>query len=280
MNNILKTLLPVFAVMLLFSCGDKPADTVKNDSLKENPLMKGLSEQEQEELRKIIASIPVPFTLLNQVAESGLPYHNEFLNAETNVSNYNTAEAKAVNIGVYGSDIAYMIAFERLAESGAYLKTIRQLADEVVIPTAFDESSMKRYEIHASNQDSMQNLIYSSYVRIDSTLQSNERFALAALVVTSGWIESLYLTTQQLGNQERSESNKLLYEMLGEQQTHTDNILSMLSMFPEDSLMVSIATDVNSFKLKSSPVNEYTVEELTLITQHIAAMRNKLITIH
>jgi hypothetical protein len=280
MHKFLRTFLPVFAALWLFSCGDKPAEVVKNDTLKENPLMKGLSEEEQEELRKIIADIPVPFSLLNQVAEAGLPFHREFLNPETNVANYSTAEAKAINIGIYGSDIAYIIAFERLSESGSYLKTIRQLTDEVVIPTAFDESSMKRYEIHAANQDSMQSMIYDSYVRIDSTLQSNERFALATLVVTSGWVESLYLTTQQIGNQERTETNKLLFDILGDQQEHTDNILSMLSMFPQDSMMTSLATEVNELKLKSSPATEYTVEELANVTQHIAAMRNKLISIH
>jgi hypothetical protein len=253
---------------------------VKNDTLKENPLMQGLSEEEQEELRKIIADIPVPFSLLNQVAESGLPFHKEFLNPETNAGNYSTAEAKAINIGIYGSDIAYIIAFERLSESGAYLKSIRRLTDEVVIPTAFDDAAMKRYEMHAANQDSMQSLIYDSYVRIDSSLQNNERFALATLVVTSGWVESLYLTTQQIGNQERSESNNLLFDILADQQEHTDEIAAMLSMFPQDSLMISLAADVKTMQLKSSPVNEYTVEELTQVTAHIAAMRNKLITIH
>jgi hypothetical protein len=280
MKKILNLLLSVTAASLLFSCGEKPVEVVKNDTLKENPLMQGLSEEEQEELRKIIADIPVPFSLLNQVAESGLPFHKEFLNPETNVGNYNTAEAKAINIGIYGSDIAYIIAFERLSESGAYLKSIRQLTDEVVIPTAFDDAAMKRYEMHAANQDSMQSLIYDSYVRIDSSLQNNERFALATLVVTSGWVESLYLTTQQIGNQQRSESNKLLFDILADQQEHTDEIAAMLSMFPQDSLMISLADDVKALQLKSSPVNEYTVEELTQVTAHIAAMRNKLITIH
>lgn len=280
MGKLVRTFLPVFVALCFFSCGEKTVEAVKNDTLKENPFMKGLSEEEQEELRKIIAEIPVPFTLLNQVAEAGLPFHKEFLNRENNVANYNTAEAKAINIGIYGSDIAYIIAFERLNESGSYLKSIRQLADEVVVPTAFDESAIKRYEIHATNQDSMQSMIYDSYIRIDSTLQSNERFALATLVVTSGWVESLYLTTQQIGNQERTESNKLLFDILGDQQEHTDNILSMLSMFPKDSLMTSLAADVNALKLKSSPVTEYTVEELTNVTLHIAAMRNKLISIH
>lgn len=279
MGKLVRTFLPVFVALWFFSCGEKTVEAVKNDTLKENPFMKGLSEEEQEKLRKIIAEIPVPFMLLNQVAEAGLPFHKEFLNRENNVANYNTAEAKAINIGIYGSDIAYIIAFERLNESGSYLKSIRQLADEVVVPTAFDESAIKRYEIHATNQDSMQNMIYDSYVRIDSTLQSNERFALATLVVTGGWVESLYLTTQQIGNQERTESNKLLFDILGDQQEHTDNILSMLSMFPKDSLMTSLAADVNALKLKSSPVTEYTFEELTNVTLHIAAMRNKLISI-
>lgn len=280
MKHLLKYLTCLTAALIFTSCSDKPDTAVKSDTLKENPLMQGLSEKEQEELRKIIASIPVPFTLLNQVAESGLPYHKEYLNPESNAANYNTAEAQAINIGIYGSDIAYIIAFERLGESGTYLKTIRQLADAVVIPTAFDESTMKKYQVHAENQDSMQSMIYDSYVRIDSTLQNNERFALAALVVTSGWVESIYLTTQQIGNEARSEKTQLLYDMLGEQQQHTDNIVSMLSMFPDDSLMISLTNDIKAFRQISSPSNEYTVDDLKEVRLNIAAIRNKLTAIH
>lgn len=261
------------------SCGNKPVDVVKNDSLKENPLMAGLSEVEQDELRKIIASIPIPFAILNQVSGSGLPYKKELLNPDINVPNYNTAEGQAVNIGVYGADMAYIIAFERLGESGPYLKSVRQLADAVVIPTVFDEKSLKQYDVQSKQQDSLQVLMYSSYTRIDSTLQSNERFGLAALVVTGGWIESLYLTTQQLGNAPRTDSNKLLYDMLDEQQKHTDNVISMLSMFPKDSLFIELNAEVTEFKKLSSPAGEYTPEELEKVTNQLAAIRNKLVSI-
>lgn len=267
------------AYCALTACGEKPTETVKNDSVKENPLMKNLTEQEQEELRKIIASIPIPFAILNNVSESGLPYNKEFLNPETKVSQYNTAEGQAVNIGIYGADVAYIIAFERLGESGAYLKSIRQLADAVVIPTVFDESSMNKYQVNSDKQDSMQKMIYTSYTKIDSTLQSNERFGLAALVVTGGWVESLYLTTQQLGNAAKSDSNKLLYDMLDEQQKHTDRIISMLAMFPNDSVFVELHHDITELKKISSPAAEYTPEELEKVSAQLAAIRSKLVNI-
>lgn len=267
------------AYCLLAGCGDKPMEVVKNDSVKENPLMKNLSEKEQEELRKIIASIPIPFKIMNQVSGSGLAYKKEILNPETNVSKYNTAEGQAVNIGVYGADMAYMIAFERLGESGAYLRSVRQLADAVVIPTVFDEASMQKYQVNSDKQDSVQKMMYSSYTRIDSTLQSNERFGLAALVVTGGWIESLYITTQQLGNEKRTEENKLLYDMLDEQQKHMDDIISMLGMFPADSIFINLHTDINELKKLSSPAAEYTPEELEKVTAQLAAIRSKLISI-
>lgn len=267
------------AQLFVIGCGEKPAEVVKNDSVKENPLMKNLTEQEQEELRKIISSIPIPFTILNKVSESGLPYKKEILNPETNVSQYNTAEGQAVNIGIYGADVAYIIAFERLDESGAYLKSVRQLADAVVIPTVFDETAMNKYQVNADKQDSMQKMIYTSYTKIDSTLQSNERFGLAALVVTGGWIESLYLTTQQLGNAPKSDSNKLLYDMLDEQQKHTDRIISMLAMFPNDSVFVELHHDISELKKISSPAAEYTPEEIEKVTAQLAAIRTKLVNI-
>ncbi len=264
---------------LLMSCGDKPTEVIKNDTANDNPLMNGLSENEQEELRKIIASIPIPFTIINQVAGSGLPYQKEILNPEANVSKYNTAEGQAVNIGVYGADMAYIIAFERLGESGAYLKSVRVLADAVVIPTVFDAKSMENYQMNSEKQDSLQKMMFSSYTKIDSTLQSNERFGLAALVVTGGWIESLYITTQQLNNQEKTDKNKLLYDMLDEQQKHTDNVISMLAMFPNDSLFIKMHNDVVELKKMSSPASEYTPEELEKVTLQLLAIRTKLVSI-
>lgn len=268
----------ITAYCTLVSCGDKPTGLVKNDSIKENPLMQNLSDTEREELRKLIASIPIPFEIMNKVSGAGFPYKKEMLNPETNVSKYNTAEGQALNIGVYGSDMAYMIAFERLGESGAYLKTVRQLADAVVIPTVFDEASMKRYQA-SSDHDSVQNMMYSSYTKIDSTLQSNERFGLAVLVVTGGWIESLYLTTQQLNGEAKNDSNKLLYEMLNEQQKHTGEVLSMLDMFPEDSLFKTLRDEVAAFQKISSPGTEYTPDELLAATTQLAMLRGKLISI-
>jgi hypothetical protein len=262
----------------LSSCGDKPGEPVKNDSVRENPLMKNLSEKEQEELRKIIGNIPIPFEIMSKVSGSGLPYKKDMLNPDANVSKYNKAEGQAVNIGVYGADMAYMIAFERLGESGAYLKSVRILADAVVIPTVFDEVAMKNYQVNSS-QDSVQQMMYTSYTRIDSTLQSNERFGLAALVVAGGWIESLYLTTEQLNGEAKTENTKLLYEMLDEQQKHTDDVISMLAMFPNDSLFIELHRDVTGFKKISSPAAEYTVEELAAVTAHVAAMRSKLVSI-
>lgn len=268
----------IIACCVLTSCGDKP-DTVKNDTVKENPLMKNLTEQEQEELRNLIASIPIPVAIMNKVAGSGLPYKKDLLNLPANVSRYNTAEGQAINIGVYGADMAYVIAFERLGESGDYLRSVRLLADAVVIPTVFDENAMNKYQLNSDKQDSLQNMMYDSYTKIDSTLQSNERFGLAALVVTGGWIESLYLTTQQLGNEARTDSNKLLYDMLDEQQKHTDKIISLLGMFPNDSIFVELQSDITEYKKLSSPAMEYTTEDLTSITSQIAAIRRKLIDI-
>jgi hypothetical protein len=138
---------------------------------------------------------------------------------------------------------------------------------------------MERYHMHSDKQDSLQKMMYSSYTRIDSTLQSNERFGLAALVVTGGWIESLYLTTQQLGGAPKSDANKLLYDMLDEQQKHTDNVVSMLAMFPDDSLFAGLRADVVELKQLSSPAAEYTPEELEKVTAQLAAIRSRLVSI-
>jgi hypothetical protein len=67
--------------------------------------------------------------------------------------------------------------------------------------------------------------------------------------------------------------------MLDEQQKHTDDIISMLAMFPNDSLFLDLHTDVSEYKKLSSPVAEYTPDELAAVTAHLASIRMKLVDI-
>ncbi|MBI3510011.1 MAG: hypothetical protein HY064_05065 [Bacteroidetes bacterium] len=272
------------AALGIFSCsGDKPNDATHNDSVGDTSSDIGnVPDSVKQKFRKLVAALPVPFEVLNRFSGAHLPYHGELLNPPDNADRYNGGNIEAVNLGIYGADIAYMISQNNLGESAPYMKSIRRLSDEIVIPTAFDEMIMKRYGDNKDSKDSMQSIITDSYHRIDNTLQSNDRLTLATLVICGGWIESIYLTTQHIGTEQQNEKNKVLFDMLTMQQPYIEKIDDLLSSFPNDSTCAMIYRDMKSMQ-DVFPSSEMSPEifsaQLQKLDAIIAKDRNQLVKV-
>lgn len=277
----------VFSALLLggiSSCaGDKPTDSGHGDSLRDTitSFVPG-NDSLRARFRKLVTSMPVPFEILNRFSGAKLPFMPQLPNQPDNASQYADAQSQALNLGIYGADLAYMISQDKLAESGPYLRSIRRLSDAVVIPSAFDEGILNRYESNKERKDSLQLLVNTSYRRIDSTLQGNDRLLLASLVIYGGWLESIYLTTQHIGDTPQNEKNKVLYDMLAMQKPYISNITELLASFPDDSLCSQLSRDMTGVK-ETFPTNDLSPTEfsarLSKLRERIAAIRNRLVHI-
>ncbi|HTL80858.1 MAG TPA: hypothetical protein VL651_04100 [Bacteroidia bacterium] len=282
----MKKILPfiLFSTALFFSCsGDKPVDTPPTDSIPDSIIANStLPDSTKAKFRMIVTALPVPFDILNRFSGAHLPFHGEFLNAPDHCGSYTLGKDQALNLGIYGADLAYMISQDKLGESAPFLKSIRTLSDAIVIPTAFDANILSRYETNSSRKDSMQMLVNTSYKRIDSTLQSNDRLVLASLVIYGGWLESMYLTTQHIGNEKQNDKNKVLFDMLSLQQPYVDNITELLAQFPSDSTCAWLHRDIISMN-SAFPKPEMTPDDfskqLLVLNAKLVATRNKIVNI-
>lgn len=279
---------PILLTALLltgaWSCsGDKPegngGDTLQPDSLGG---LSGISDSTRMKFVKLVNALPVPFDILERFSGAHLPYRVDLANKPENAALYPDAESEALNLGIYGADLAYMISQDKLPEAGAYLKSVRRLSDAVVVPSAFDESILSRYESNKMQKDSMQLLVNTSYQRIDSTLQGNDRLALATLIIYGGWIESLYLTTQHIGDEKQTEKNKVLFDMLAMQEPHLENIIALLNTFPQDSSCSWLYRETSglrsTFPQSSMPPDQF-AEKLRGLRDKVSAIRNKLVQV-
>jgi hypothetical protein len=279
------TLLSLIASMLVFanySCGDKPGD-VRTDSLTDSmPDFSGLSDSAKTRFKKIMSALPVPFDIMKQFSGAKLPYKGNLLSNPDNAGQYSETRAQALNLGIYGADMAYNISQDKLSESGPYLGSVRRLSDAIVIPSAFDASVLSRYDVNKNLKDSMQILMSNSYKRIDSTLQSSDRLMQATLVIYGGWLESMYITTQHIGDEPQTDKNKVLYDMLAAQQPYIATISDLLVSFPNDSTCAWLYRETEKMAAVF-PTGDLTAgkfsERLKLLRDMIAEVRNKLIRV-
>ncbi len=247
----MKTRFPLIVWIIITSLGascgsdetDQRMDSIFNsDTLVHN----AMNDSVRERIKQFFSTIPVPFDILNKLSNSKLVFNADILSNTAQVGQITDPNLQALNLGIYGADMALLITQSRLSDSGPYLKSVRTLADAIVVPNAFDETTMKRFDNNRNNQDSLQKLVYSSYMRVDTTLISNDRQALASLVLSGGWLESLYLTSTMIDSTEKDDKNATLYEIMEEQRLHLEQLTGLLQLFPDDSTCSQLAREMNA----------------------------------
>ncbi|MCE2773195.1 MAG: hypothetical protein LW750_07130 [Bacteroidetes bacterium] len=247
----MKTRFPLIVWIIITSLGascgsdetDQRMDSIFNsDTLVHN----AMNDSVRERIKQFVSTIPVPFDILNKLSNSKLVFNADILSNTAQVGQITDPNLQALNLGIYGADMALLITQSRLSDSGPYLKSVRTLADAIVVPNAFDETTMKRFDNNRNNQDSLQKLVFSSYMRVDTTLISNDRQALASLVLSGGWLESLYLTSTMIDSTEKDDKNATLYEIMEEQRLHLEQLTGLLQLFPDDSTCSQLAREMNA----------------------------------
>ena len=287
MNRITSILsIGIFSLLfaLISSCSnDKPVDNGSTDSLPDSILSLDVNDSMKLKFKQLVAAMPLPFEMLKKFSGAHLSFKGEILNPPTNVTSYNSADEMSFNLGVFGADLAYMISQNKLGESAPYLKSIHRLSDAIVIPTVFNADLMQRFDANQNKKDSMQLLVNNSFRKIDSTLQGNERLILATMVITGGWLEGIYITTQHIGTDKQNEKNKVLFDMLGEQQPYLSNITELLGSFPEDSTCKSLHADFEILKTLFPKGNDIPSDQFSAqlndLRIKIAEIRNRMVSI-
>ncbi|MCE3279002.1 MAG: hypothetical protein K0S44_1193 [Bacteroidetes bacterium] len=158
---------------------------------------------------------------------AGAKYNSSYLNPIDNVSKYSTAAARALNLGVYGTDLSFTSIFDQTQESMLYLRCTNKLATSLGISGAFDEATTSRIEANLENRDSLLTIISDSYWNADSYLKENGQPGVSALIIAGGWIEGLYIATQ-IANATKNED---IITRIGEQKISLDNLVGLLDTY-------------------------------------------------
>ena len=210
----------------------------------------------------ILQRIPSPLEISVLLKESGKKYNGSYLNSPESVSNYNSNYKKALNLGVYGTDLGYTNIYEQNQDGVKYMSSIKTLADGLSIGQFFDIETIGRLATNSKNLDSLLLITTQNFNSINHYLQSRNQSNLSVLFLTGGWVEALNILCEVAA---ANPTNKEMQETIGEQKIILENILLLLSFYKDsDQNMASLLTDMEELKKLYDKVNiTYTYSEST-----------------
>jgi hypothetical protein len=210
----------------------------------------------------ILQRIPSPLEISVLIKESGKKYNSAYLNNPDNLSKYNSNYKKALNLGVYGTDLGYTNIYEQNQDGVKYMASIKTLADGLNIGQFFDIETIGRLATNSKNLDSLLLITTQNFNSINHYLQSQNRSNLSVLFLTGGWVEALNILCEVAA---ANPGNKELQETIGEQKIILENIMLLLSFYKEsDQNMALLLTDMEELKKLYDKVNiTYTYSEST-----------------
>jgi hypothetical protein len=215
-----------------------------------------------EVIGDILQQIPAPLEISVLLKESGKKYNAGYLNSPDNLAKYNSNFQKALNLGIYGTDLGYTNIYEQNNDGVKYMASIKTLADGLSIGQFFDLETVGRLATNSKNLDSLLLITTQNFNSINQYLQTQGRANLSVLLLTGGWLEALHIISEVAS---ANPENKELRETIGEQKIILENIMLLLSFYKEsDQNMASLLTDMDELKKLYDKVNiTYTYKEST-----------------
>jgi hypothetical protein len=177
-----------------------------------------------------IFSIPSPVQTAMLLKKEAVTFNNDILNPVENRGKYVTEAQKAINLGVYGADLAYISCFSNAQLSRTYFDAVGKLSAEIGVLDNIDKKLAERFINNVENGDSLLALNADFYRAGDKYLKNNSNTKTAVLILLGGWAESLHLAIQSSG------SNAAIRQRIGEQKDAAASLAKLIGSMEDSSL--------------------------------------------
>ena len=231
----------------LAACSGKKEETAEgdlNDSLRADTTAAAAEPSAQD---RFVESLPSPTHLARIFNRSGLKFVEGITSSPANADKYQSATSKALNLGVYTADLAYSTFNNQSQQALNYFKAVRTLGEGLQMSSIFESSNLvPRVEKNLGNKDSLISLMSSLSMDSDFLLKESNRIDVIYLSVAGGFVESLYLATSLI-----TQNNNLeVYNKILDQQNTINKLISVLEDFKSEGDFTSTIDGLKSIENK------------------------------
>ena len=223
-------------LIALFGCKNKNSMPEINEAEYENVVLGDdlIRIGMPERLDYLIDNLVLSDEMIGLLAEADKSLFDEnLLNSPENVKYYNTSRMRAVNMGVYGAELNYLIHFSQSQFSMKYVVASKQIADQIGVAMAFDQDAVREYQSNVESNDSLITVIFGVYDNARRMLKNEEQFMLSSLVIVGSWVENMYITTKLFKRiQSTSLKSKIVTKIL-EQKDYLSQVVEAVELLDE-----------------------------------------------
>ena len=202
-----------------------------------------------------IFSIPSPIQMALLLKETRTPYNENLLNDTKKVSSYSTEYKQALNLGMYGADLGYASVNNQNSSSLNCLSAVESLTNKLGLDGVFNKTFLSRFEKNKTNQDSVLVIVSEAFRTGDHFLKNEKRKHTSALILTGGWIESMYYACEI----NKLNSTQKIVERIGEQQQTIATVIDILIEYNNKGENNKLIENLKDLKTSFDKINiEYT----------------------
>jgi hypothetical protein len=222
--------LPVLALLLLAlaACGGEGPPATETGTDQQQLVVVG-----EEAPASSLYQMPTPNELFSIVREMAGEGQKRMMNPAANVDRYVSLSSRALNFGVYATDLIYASYFKLNVEVVRYYLAVKKLGDKVGVGGAFTDNDFVRLEANLTrgNTDSLETLSNEAYYKAYAKLQQEEMGATLSLVLAGGWVESMHLVMNQITT---FDPNAPLVSRIAEQKVSLEHLIDLMDQYKGD----------------------------------------------
>ncbi len=277
----------------LYSCG--PKSTEEESTTDE---FDKADAELKESIQEVVYEIPSPSEIPFLLEATGAEFNETLVNDITRVEEYSTLnDNAALNLGVYATDVGYLVSYDKVQEALTYMSSSKKLADNLGVTGSFDTELIKRFEANLSRKDSLAYLLNETINKTDNYLKDDNRSKLAALIISGSFVEGLYISTALIDTYPNDilpdDSRNLvltpLIRVVLEQEKSINDLSEMLGNIEQTEPVTSLVADLKDLSTKYASLNieeqirnnradlVLTDETLSEITTKVAEIRSRMI---
>ncbi|MFK7756749.1 MAG: hypothetical protein AB8B53_07440 [Flavobacteriales bacterium] len=229
MKNVILSLSCTMLVLIGSGCGEQPEKKpeVEKNSEKEVAPEAISAGGNVLKLNNQLFSIPSPIQTAILIRKQKLEFNSDLVSDLSQVDSYLSKNKQALNLGVLGSDLAYLSNYNDAKRSLSFLSDIEKLAEKLDIKANIDPSLIKRFNENIDIPDSLNVINADFYKNAERHLKDNMQNEISSLILVGGWVESLHFATHNA-------SNEFLRSRIGEQKSTVGNVKSIMKNFKDD----------------------------------------------
>ncbi len=216
-----------------------------------------------DDLINILQSIPSPIEISALIKETGATYDRAHLSDPKFSKNYTMSHKKALNLGVYGTDLGYVNLYENNQDVINYLDAVKELAGGLNVGQYFDYDLLKKMVASRNNLGELLRITQKNFEKMNTELQGRKQEDVSVLILAGGWLEAMHITTTIY----EKTKNPKLREKIGEQKITLQQLLLALAELKDKPNMGALYQDFDQLRLVYGKVNLITTDGKPVISE-------------